>query len=310
MLRARILQCLLARGDDVGVVLRPGTADGLPYGPLLREVIEAAPGSSSEAEATLGVDVVYDLGAPMSPGSADTTRSMTAETARFLEACRGAGIERYVFVSTVAVYAPAPYPWMWPIREDSRLEPHGDQNLYGYGETRLEIERLLRAAGEQARLEYAILRPSAVYGAGAPWARQWLRQLAQRPRGIVGLAGEGVHMQWVNVRDIADALALAGVRPEAANEVFNVAGSELFTRDDIAAVIDQISAGLDRAAASWSRWAHQRRDFSLGRNGSGLKYDISKARAKLGFSPKVRLHDGISEVFDSGDYGMLGFDDG
>ena len=75
-------------------------------------------------------------------------------------------------------------------------------------------------------MDYVILRPSIVYGAGAQFAEMWVRRALHkgpRPSGARALVDAS---QMVHVRDLVSALILAMVRDDAANGTFNIAGGE------------------------------------------------------------------------------------
>ncbi len=72
-----------------------------------------------------------------------------ARTIAFLEALMAAGVDRLVFSSTAAVYAPAPEP----LTESS---PIGPVNVYG--ETKATVERILMWLHRTRGLRYAALR--------------------------------------------------------------------------------------------------------------------------------------------------------
>jgi nucleoside-diphosphate-sugar epimerase len=90
-------------------------------------------------------------------------------------------------------------------------------------------------------------------------------------------------MQWTHVDDLADALVLAGTRPDAAGRTYNVAGAELHTRDDVARALRVVHAREPWPAVLPSR-------------PGPLLYDIARAREELEWSPRVRLADGLGAL--------------
>ncbi|MHC3471361.1 UDP-glucose 4-epimerase GalE [Streptomyces sp. 7R007] len=80
--------------------------------------------------------------------------------ATLLEAVAGAGIRRFVFSSSAAVYGD---PGVDPITEDAPCAP-----VNPYGETKLAGEWLVRAAGEAHGISTVCLRYFNVAGAAAP----------------------------------------------------------------------------------------------------------------------------------------------
>jgi nucleoside-diphosphate-sugar epimerase len=280
----RVTERLLARGDEVRVLVSPIAEDRLLHpGPL--DVVYTDAALDCAERAVADVDVVYDLGTPLAadggafdeiwPGSVDGSPAL-------LEAATAAGVRRFVFVSSVAVYRPAPRRSQWPLAEDAPLEAHGSPELEQFGSAKIAAEERLAAAGHEG-LEYVILRTSSMYGPGVTWAER-LVAAAIRRRPLSG-AGDGAStpMQWTHMEDLADAVALAGTHPAAARRTYNVAGRELFTRSDVERAV---AVARDR----WP-WPAVLPDLS-----KGLKYDISRACAELGFLPRVRLADAIAEL--------------
>jgi nucleoside-diphosphate-sugar epimerase len=95
-------------------------------------------------------------------------------------------------------------------------------------------------------------------------------------------------MQWVHVSDFAEAVVRAGTLPQAANHVFNIAGSELFVLPALIPIVWRIMG-----RGSWVEpFLYQIRT----RGYSHLKYDFSKAQKLLGYAPKVRLQEGLQDL--------------
>lgn len=83
----------------------------------------------------------------------------TAQTLQLLQSLTEAGVQRFVFSSTAAVYGD---PEQVPLREDARLQPTN-----AYGETKLLVERALPWFASQRGLRYAALRYFNASGATA-----------------------------------------------------------------------------------------------------------------------------------------------
>jgi nucleoside-diphosphate-sugar epimerase len=282
-----VLERLISLGETVRVLALPDTVEKIPP----HDSVEIVEGSLEEPEtiatAMEGVDVVYHLAARLigSPLE-DLIRVNVQGTQNLLDASVGAGIRRFVFTSSVSVYAPAPFPYMWPITEDSPLKAHGHEGLRNYGQSKIDAENLVLASQRNHGLEYVILRPSAVYGPEVEWARDLIGLIWRQP--VQALSGQAAQVptQWVHVRDVAAAVLLAGTRPRAANHVFNIAGADLVTARDIVGKVRRPAQGpLSRRG--WDR--------SLGGH-SGFKYDFSKAEKILGYTPQVDIGTGVREL--------------
>jgi len=81
----------------------------------------------------------------------------TASTTRFISACVEAGIKRFVFSSTAAVYGNQDHN---PINEDASTQPENP-----YGTSKLMSETILRDCARATDLSYVILRYFNVAGA-------------------------------------------------------------------------------------------------------------------------------------------------
>jgi nucleoside-diphosphate-sugar epimerase len=285
-----LLQRLLARGDVIRVLALPETVEQVRY----RDRVEVVVGDLADevvlAEAVRGAEVVYHLAErPLGSHEADLRVVNVGGTEKLLRACgQAGGVRRFVFTSSVMVYRPAPWPHLWPISENWPRQAHGDEAMWSYGQSKIDAEDVVLRAHQGQGFEYVILRPTLAYGPGAPTIEGMLRQVLGRPR--LALTGGGAlgAMQWVHVVDLADAVALSGSRPRAANEVFNVAGGEASGIGEVAATLWDI---FDPAAPP-----HARRFSVPPRRGEGLKFDIGKAEVLLGFVPRVQLREGLEEV--------------
>ena len=81
-------------------------------------------------------------------------------TLALARACRAAGVRRLIFVSSIAAIGAASRE---PLTEASPEHPADD-----YGRSKLEAEMALRSELEGSSVEWCILRPPLIYGAGNP----------------------------------------------------------------------------------------------------------------------------------------------
>ena len=85
-------------------------------------------------------------------------RNNLCSTQNLLSAMEAAGVEKFVFSSTAAVYG---IPKQTPITEDSPTEP-----INPYGQTKLAVERMCHYQSQAEKLRYASLRYFNTCGAG------------------------------------------------------------------------------------------------------------------------------------------------
>ncbi len=107
------------------------------------------------------------------------------------------------------------------IRDNS---PFGT-DVDAYGAAKIECEKLVRASG----LEWVILRPALIHGAGSePWTGRIGRLLRQRRLGDLAERGDG-RCNLILVEDVVSAIIAALIRPEAAGHAFNLADPDPVT---------------------------------------------------------------------------------
>ena len=112
-------------------------------------------------EALKDVEAVFHLAAitsvPYSVEYPDVTREVNVDgTRKLLEECLSAGVERFIYVSSCAVYGEPEY---LPIDEKHPARP-----VSPYAESKLEAERLCREFQKAYGLKTTIVRPFNVYG--------------------------------------------------------------------------------------------------------------------------------------------------
>ena len=205
-----LVRALLDGGHDVTIMHRsPGT----PFGDRVREVHADRNDPDAVAGAVEGrtFDWVFDNVYDWARG---TTGEQVAGTLRAV----GSGLERYVYMSSVAVY-----PEGALANEDSDLVPSTVPNVYAA--QKADGERAVFAYAAETGLDVSVLRPAFVYGPGNPFDREaffWDRLVAGRP---ILIPGDGLRtMQWVHADDIARASIAAASMDAGAGEAFNLAG--------------------------------------------------------------------------------------
>lgn len=274
-LARHVIERILARGDEVRVLVSVLQAHGVPHRSRV-DVVVADAGDTRIRAAADGIDVVCDLGIRLgADGFADQSCASLVAAPQLVETYAAAGVSRVVLVSSVAVYRPAPRASTWPITEDAPLEAHGDPELHAYGLANIAAEASLRAA----TVDQVILRTSSVYGLGVGWVTSLVRQVVRRPGSAV-MAEDSTPMQWSHARDVAEAVVLGATHSSAPGRSYNITGRELFVHADVVRAARARTIGR-----SWDLL-----------DAATLKYDITAAQRDLGFAPAVSLHEGVSEI--------------
>lgn len=236
-------------------------------------------------EAARDAEVIYHLAAitsvPYSVKYPDATFKVNVEgTRNLLEACAGA--ERFIFVSSCAVYG---QPMYLPIDERHPTVP-----ISPYGKSKLEAEKLCREFQEKYGLKVVIVRPFNVYGTrmrddryGGVIARFIKRLGLGRPPIIYG-DGEQTR-DFVYVDDVVDALILA-LDGRAIGKIFNIASGVPTSINSLAKLIMELLGRRLEPRYRRAREGDIRHSYA----------DIKQLRAVLGYEPRFSLKEGLSAL--------------
>jgi nucleoside-diphosphate-sugar epimerase len=215
--RVLVRRALDAGHPVVASVRRPEQCDLIDQRCEPRVVGELGP-ETNWSEALTGVDAVIHLAArahvlrerSASP-EADFERINVAGTLHLARQAHAAGVHRFVFVSSSGVGGAVSAER--PIRESD--EPH-PASLYARAKWAAE-QALHDFAAD--RLEAVVVRPTLVYGPGAPGNMR--RLLAAIARGWpLPLAGVNNQRSLVGVDNLCDLLLLCASHPKAAGRTF------------------------------------------------------------------------------------------
>jgi nucleoside-diphosphate-sugar epimerase len=218
----RRVAAALAESPEVAVRALVRHAGGA--GDRVTEVVGDLGNSATYRAALEDVDCVIHLAALTGAATDDAHMRVNAEGTRALvEACKIAGVARFVLVSTIAVTYP-------------------DLSHYAYGRSKRDAEAIVRDSG----LDFFILRPTIVIGPDSPiW--QKLSGLAALPV-MPLLGGTRVRVQPVWVDDVARAIVAAAMAETAANRTIDVGGPESLTFADFMRRIRRARTGREGPA--------------------------------------------------------------
>lgn len=172
-----------------------------------------------------------------------------ASSIRFLECLRAAGVHRFVFSSSAAVYG---NPIHTPIQED-----HSKQPVNSYGATKLMLEQVLQWYSEAYRWNVTIFRYFNASGAAGALGERHepethviplLLQAANQERQIFEIYGtdydtpDGTCVRdYVHVLDIADAHVRALNAPDGpALRVYNLGAGRSYSVRQVCDIVQQV----------------------------------------------------------------------
>jgi len=298
---------LASRGYDVRALVRPKSLEKFQRSPLAAAGIAAVAGdlvdAGAVAHAADGVKVIYHIAATYrEAGQPDAAyRAINVQgTHNVLEAAERGGVTRVVHCSTGGVHGHIAQP---PANEDSPFNP-GDV----YQETKLEAEQLARDYGRTHRVEVVVARPIGIYGPGDTRFLRMFRGLARGRFPVLGSGEVFYHLTYID--DLVAGFRLCGEVPGAAGRTYILAGARYTTMNQLVAMVaNELKVKPPRLHLPvWPFWTagllcemiciplriepplyRRRVDFYT----KSRAFDISRARAELGFDPKVTLEDGI-----------------
>lgn len=224
----RLVERLIARGEMVRLLTRRSVSISENFPSL--EVCECDLLTAGEKELAVmlnGVDVLYHCAGQLKDKCSMRTLHVEA-THRLAKAASGQ-IGRWVQLSSVGVYGSAV---SGVITETSAVKPAGV-----YEVTKAESDQIVIDAAKDGGFGYSILRPSNVYGAGMN-NRSLYALINMIQRGLFFFIGKpGAAANYIHVDNVAEALLLCGMLPQAAGQVYNL--SDHRTMEQFVGVIAQ-----------------------------------------------------------------------
>ncbi len=280
---------LAAEGHEVRVLddLSSGERDNLDSGVhFTRGEVSNIPKLWSLLQ---GVDCVYHLAARVSVAESilyprEYNEVNVGGTVSLMEAIRDAGVRRVVLGSSGAVYG---QQGTQPVHESALLSPDSP-----YAVSKLSAEQYVHTIGSLWGIETVALRMFNVYGPGqnlpvshAPVVPRFLRNVVTG--GSVVIFGGGLQLRdFVYVSDVVDALVRSATAADISRQVINI-GSGVGTT--IRGLVDTIEQVTEKQA---NRLYNQEKSGGI----QQLTADLTRAKALLGYEPKVMLADGLKRI--------------
>lgn len=236
-----------------------------------------------------GVDCVYHLAAKVSvqesvlyPREYNTVN--VGGTVTLMEAMRDVGVGRVIFISSGTVYGNQP---VQPVTENVVPNPR-----VPYAVSKLAAEYYVKSIGSLWGIETVCLRVFNAYGPGqrippvhTPVIPGFLHQAWEN--GTIVIHGDGNQTRdYVYVDDVVDAMLAASNAPDINKLTLNVgSGNETSVRD-LARLAVEVTGGHPEVVYN------PRNEGGISR----LCADISLARERLDYEPKVKLVDGLAKT--------------
>lgn len=261
---------------------------------------------ASMVDAMRGADCVCHFAAAFKESHVDDgyfQRINVEGTANVIKLAGELGVRRFVHCSTAGIYGQRV---AGVIDETAPVQPW---NIYE--RTKLAAERCVREYAAAARMEYVILRPTAVYG---PRDDRLLKLFRSAAKGRFPLFGRGEgRRHMIYVTDLADAFVRAATEPAAANQELIVAGPSAVQLRELLQTLAQAAnrrsfgpqlplgpmLGVAAVVEDLCKWLsikppiyRRRMDFYL----NDAAFDSRRAQNVLQWRPKVDLREGLSQT--------------
>ena len=195
------------------------------------------------------------------------------------ESAKRWGAERVVYISSSMVYGDF---------EDQVLEDDDCRPIGQYGIMKLTGEDLVKDYHRRGAFEYAIIRPSAVYGPLDVEDRVVAKFMLTAMRGgTLRVNGAGETLDFTYVDDAADGIVSAATRIMSRNNTYNITKSHSVSLLEAAEMIVKIVGQGEIECRD--------KDADFPSRGA---LNIDRARTILGYDPKVDVEQGFQKYYE------------
>ncbi len=298
---------LLAEGATVRALVRPNS-DGSRLAALGAAIQHGDLRDTWSLDDVAGnIDIILHLAAVHRGGAIRRTDfwQVNAEgTKRLLQMAVRSGVRRFVYVSTAGVLGD-----VGPDRLGTESDPPRPRDLYEL--TKWRGEQAVRRIAHSSGIEEVILRPCAIYGPGERRFVKLFRPIARRRFVLIGSGTKRLH--FIHRDDAVEGILRAARLPQARGRTFLLAGDAPIPVGDFVRLIARIlqvappsgripyapvkALALLTEGVCWplriSPPLYRRR---LAFFDTERAYSTERARAVLGFHPRIGLEDGLSEL--------------
>jgi len=237
-----------------------------------------------------GVDLVIHLAAMISVNDSiihpeKTKRINVDGTENLLRACVENNVKNFIAASSAAVYGDLQTPEI-SLDEESKTKP-----ISTYGQSKLEMENLIKQFSIDNSLNSIILRLFNSYGEGqsseyAGVISKFAENIRNHERLVI--FGDGLQTRdFVSVVDIVNSIKLSVEKISGKRgAIYNIASGKSITIHDLAKVMLSISG----TNLEIKNVEPKKGDVRYS------KASIESAKSQIGYEPKIMLEDGIKNI--------------
>jgi len=302
------VEALVKKGVDVRCLLRKGSNRKWLKGIPTEEVYGDCSDPASLREAVRGVDQVFHLAGVTKAVKEETFFRVNAfGTDNLIHACleHNARLRRFIYVSSQAAAGPC--------RNGKRkTESDECQPVSPYGQSKRMGEDL--AIAHRHEIPLVVLRPSAVYGPRDTDMFAYFKLVSRRVKPC--FFGEDQYFSLCYVEDVIQAILLTACATTPTGEIFFVSDGHEYRMEEIGDVLARaleikavrirvpkaVIFGIASLSEHLSRFSRKPSLISRGKAEEMVQChwgcDIAKARALLGFEPRIGLLEGARRTVD------------
>jgi UDP-glucose 4-epimerase len=287
---SHLIDRLVDEGNDVSVIdnLYSGKLENIERH-IKRGKVDFFEGdirdTSLVKKSLIGVDAVFHLAAlisvPFSVSNPELTFDVNlAGTTNLLNACSEKNVDKFIFVSSCAVFGDTK---ILPVNENATTKP-----ISPYAESKLLAERDCLSFQQRGLLQSVVLRFFNVYG-----PRQGMNDYSgvitrfinrAKQKQSLTIYGDGSQTRdFVNVNDIVQALYACLKNSSANGEIFNIGSGKPTSITELAKTVLELTGQNLEISYELARAGDIKDSYA----------DISKAKRLLNYEPKVSLRDGL-----------------
>jgi len=200
-------------------------------------------------------------------------------TVNLLWHCQHMPVKKFVFVSSSMIYG----HFSDGTREDAITKPN---NLYG--EAKLTAERFVKHYHQQHGIDYAVVRPSGVYGPGDMEDRVLSKFFANAMNDRTITVHDGDNkVDFTYINDTAEGIIKAALS-EVSNRSFNITAGNATSLRTAAEKIIALTGSKSEILDTGAHKLYPRRGT----------LDISRAQKQLGYAPETSFDEGLEKYYE------------
>ena len=200
-------------------------------------------------------------------------------TVNLLWHCEKLAVKKFVFVSSSMIYG----HFKDGTKEDAKTKP---TNLYG--ESKLTAERFVKHYHKQYKLNYAVVRPSGVFGPGDMEDRVLSKFFAKAMKNENIEVHDGANkVDFTYIDDTADGIIKASLS-DVNNRSFNITAGKATSLKTAAEKIIALTGSKSKIVDTGAHKLYPKRGT----------LDITRAKDLLGYEPKTSFDKGLEKYYE------------